>query len=119
MIFYVADDDKSTQTLCRLILQRMNVARDIRLASNGQQVWEQLQEDSDEERKVVFLDLNMPVMDGAQFLKEIESNPLKGVEVYLMLTNDLKADDRYLMDNPFVKGALSKPLDPVKIQNIL
>jgi CheY-like chemotaxis protein len=63
----VVDDDPAVRQLAQIILRTEGY--DVRAASNGLEALEEIQE---AQPSVVLLDLQMPVMDGRAFFKEID-----------------------------------------------
>jgi len=62
---------------------------------------------------VIFLDINMPIMDGFQFLDEFEKIPLKyreNTRVVMLTTSINPIDIESSKKNKHVKGFLNKPL---------
>lgn len=64
--------------------------------------------------RVIFLDLNMPVMDGFGFLNEFESFPekVKKTSHIIVLSSSMSPEDiNRASVNPLVKKYLNKPLN--------
>ena len=79
-------------------------ALDLLLGRNGQAALRPLPE-------VILLDLNMPRMNGAEFLAELRAHPdLAHLTVFITTTSDLDAD-RLNAQNLGVSGYILKPLD--------
>ncbi len=69
----VIDDDPITVFGIKKMLNALNVSEDIRTYANGKLAIDdikQMIEDKQPVPEVIFLDINMPIMDGWQFLEE-------------------------------------------------
>lgn len=122
------DDDEPTNFLNRVTLEQAGCARHIRIARSGQEAMEYLRScggDMEEERprpNLIFLDINMPGMDGWEFLGHYRSLPAerKAGIVLLMLTTSLNPDDEIRTRTiPEVAGFENKPLTQPKLDRLL
>jgi len=71
---------------------------------------------------VIFLDINMPLMNGWEFLDEYIKSDLHHIapsKIYILSSsldpNDISKAQRY----PVVSGFISKPLSPDKVNDII
>lgn len=68
---------------------------------------------------VIFLDINMPVMDGWDFLEEFEA--LSGTEnviIYVLSSSVDPADAERARSYPHVKDYITKPLNREKLKEL-
>ncbi len=71
--------------------------------------------------QVIFLDLNMPVMDGFGFLVEYEKLPdnIKSFCKVIVLSSSISAEDiNRASTNPYVMRYLNKPLNEKYLQAV-
>jgi CheY-like chemotaxis protein len=72
--------------------------------------------------EVIFLAINMPGMDGWEFLDEYKtlSDDIKSHIIIIMLTTSLNPDDQERANNiSEINGFLNKPLDAETLQEII
>ena len=121
----LVDDDPTTNYLNRKLLQRLNVTAQVREALNGQQALDLLATscttpDAPTCPALVFLDVNMPVMDGFAFLETYQQLPLaQSPIIIVMLTTSLHPADVQRANQLPVAGFLTKPLTAEKVAQVL
>lgn len=120
------DDSRGTNSLNKRLLEEMNVVEKIHTASNGKIALEYLQQKNEKGNypcpNLIFLDINMPVMDGYQFLeayKKIDKDQ-KAKNIIIMLTTSIREIDINKAQNyEAVIGYQFKPLTREKVNHIL
>jgi CheY-like chemotaxis protein len=77
--------------------------------------------DMDAEKKILILvDINMPVMNGWDFLDQYVELENSRNDRIIMLSSSIDFQDRQRSKQfPFVKGFIEKPLTHEKLQNLL
>ncbi|MEJ7646431.1 MAG: response regulator [Chryseolinea sp.] len=119
------DDDPVTNMInTKLIMREFNFI--VEAYTNAQETLIHLQNliisSPDKIPDIIFLDINMPVMDGWQFLDEFEKLPATLVEKakIFMLTSSIDADD-ILKARAYgsVSDFISKPLTSNKIRLLI
>ncbi|WP_323758123.1 response regulator [Roseivirga sp.] len=96
------DDDDATNFIHQVIIKKSNVVEQIVTTLNGKQALEYLTSSgkySDAQKtlpSLVFLDINMPVMDGWAFIEAYQalSEDIKKQMVIVMLTTSYDPDDK-------------------------
>ncbi|MCL1925779.1 MAG: response regulator [Syntrophorhabdaceae bacterium] len=118
MKILIVDDDKTTRKILSLYLKEGGF--NVTTAENGLNAMEKLGSDT---FQLVMTDLNMPFMDGIEFIKAIKANPGTAHIPALMLTAETDGEEK---DRAFKAGAdgyLSKPVTAeelaVKIRQML
>jgi len=69
----------------------------------------------------IFLDLSMPIMDGFQFLDEYNNlniDAIRKIKIYVLSSSILTTDIKKALENSFVSGFISKPIDSKKLREI-
>ena len=118
------DDDEPTNFLNKLTLEQAGCARHIRVAPGGQAALDYLRGNSEEYLRpdLIFLDINMPAMDGWEFLEKYRelSQEKKSHTVLIMLTTSLNPDDeKRTLAIPEVSGFEHKPLNQARLEGLL
>ena len=98
-ILLIDDDNSSNFFHKRLLTKKTDFAENVIVANDGKEGIELLKKNKNGEGitpDIIFLDINMPVMDGWDFLEEYEklAPELKAKTVVIMLTSSLNPDDR-------------------------
>jgi CheY-like chemotaxis protein len=109
-ILLVEDDTVDSMTVKRA-LKDLNVTNPLVRVVNGEQALEYLQNSANAGPCVILLDLNMPKMNGVEFLKIAKADDkLKYIPVVVLTTS--KADqDRFECFNSSAAGYIVKPVD--------
>ncbi|WP_083098259.1 response regulator [Pseudophaeobacter leonis] len=95
--FLIVDDDEVSIMKIKRAIKKANLGNPVFVAMDGIEALEMLRGDAGQERitqpYIVTLDINMPRMDGHEFLKEIREDPnLHNVVVFVLTTSNSEAD---------------------------
>lgn len=122
----LVDDDQTTNFLNQLLLNKLAVADKLLTAHDGAQALELVQQHCSTEAgaacpSLILLDVNMPGMNGMQFLEAYHRLPLAQQQaiVIVMLTTSLHPRDLERAQQFNVHGFLSKPLTAEKVDSLL
>lgn len=122
MKVFIIDDEQVSIFLVRGMLELEGIAEGVEAFMSAVEALQALIERNKENRPdVILLDLNMPVMDGWQFLDTIrtfEPGFMGKCKVYI-LTSSLDHSDLLRVQNyPDVAGYLHKPISSEDIKKI-
>ena len=116
----LVDDDKAFNFVTRMMLKE-NIA-DCRVseALNGQQALDHLMK-QDKSPDIILLDLNMPEVNGFEFLEEFEKLDQRFSEtrIFVLTSSLLDEDKAAVLSHKVVKGYFDKPLTESHIAKIL
>jgi CheY-like chemotaxis protein len=124
----LVDDDYISNFLNKLLIRDMNLTDKTFFASNGEEALDFIRkncvitEGKEDENTLdlVLLDINMPVMDGFEFLEEYNRIENKRNNIYIvMLTSSSDYKDMQEAKKYNVAGFLNKPLTEEKINNVI
>lgn len=121
----LVDDSEITNFLHERLFERRELFDQVLMAANGAKALDALARHRDEfgsaNPVLVLLDLNMPVMNGFQFLEAFRALPpeqQQGV-VVVVLTSSENAQDLDRASALPIAGLLIKPLDEEKIDTLM
>lgn len=91
----LVDDDEGTNFLHKLVVESANVTENILIALDGEEALEIIinAENKYPIPDLVFLDINMPRMNGWEFLEELNKIDKQKPSIIVMLTASLNPDD--------------------------
>jgi len=109
-ILLVEDDRVDAMTVTRA-LKEIHVTNPLQIVENGEVALGYLRDPKNEKPGIILLDLNMPKMNGIEFLKVIKNDEaLKRIPV-VVLTTSKDEQDKVDSFNFSVAGYMVKPVD--------
>jgi len=123
--FMVIDDDKTTTILCQHALRKFSNVTPLMTFMDPELALNAIREEYGVKDAyiptVMFLDINMPVMTGWDFLeafKDFSIEVRKQFTIYILSSSIDQRDETRSKLNPFVSGHISKPLKLESIKQI-
>ena len=119
----LVDDDETTNFVNQMLLKDMGVTEQVLTAHNGQEALELIQQRCRQGLcpELILLDINMPVMNGFEFLEEFEQLEFANKQsvVIVMLTTSLNPQDMNHLQKLPNDGFLNKPLTEKMVKEVL
>jgi CheY-like chemotaxis protein len=117
---YIIDDDSIFVFVMKKLLEKHHNFGTIVDFKNGLEALEVLMNKDAELPSVILLDLNMPLIDGWQFLDKLETYPFKDQLTVFILSSSIDYNDIEKSKNySIVKNFVSKPINHEKLDKIL
>jgi len=112
----LVDDNETDNFISKRIIELANYADKIIIKNSGKLALEYLEQEKNNPENLpdlIFLDINMPVVDGFVFLYEFEqlSETVKQkCKIAILSSSDSKNDIERVINNEFVVRFVTKPL---------
>lgn len=120
----LVDDDKICNFITESTLNRMGIAKEVHLALNGQEALDLFNSYFQGDVAVpdiIFLDLNMPIMDGFQFIDAFKKLdfPKKENILIVILTSSMNPSDIQKAKSLGIDHYMTKPINEEKVLALL
>ena len=116
-ILLVEDDKIDAKNVLRAFKEN-NISNPIYLTTNGEEALKYLRNDGEygdprdaPRPSLILLDINMPIMNGIEFLKVVKQDPSLRTIPVVMLTTSQEESDRVESYQLGVAGFIVKPVD--------
>jgi two-component system chemotaxis response regulator CheY len=119
------DDDEIFQFITTRLIERANLAKELKQFYNGDTALHYLNDHAENEEDlpdIILLDINMPVIDGWMFLdafKTLENKLKKIITIYMVSSSIAPEDISRAKANPLVKDYLVKPVSMETLHDVL
>ncbi len=121
----LVDDDEINNFISIKLIKKALITSEIMACLNGKFAIEQLvdiqKKDPDTLPDFILLDINMPIMNGWEFLdeyKRLNIDPLGKTKIYIISSSVFSNDINKARSYPLVKSFISKPLSVEKIKEM-
>ncbi|MFT3840706.1 MAG: response regulator [Myxococcaceae bacterium] len=107
----IVDDDEIDVMNVKRAFEKANIASDVYVASDGVEGLELLRSGSvPKQRRMVLLDINMPRMNGLEFLRELRADPVLSATPVVVFTTSNDERDVSEAYRQHVAGYMLKPV---------
>lgn len=121
----LVDDDSINNFVNQTLIAKLNITGNVITALNGEEALKHVRQYCSVSDRccpdLILLDINMPVMDGFDFLEEYSKLDFsnKNQVVIIVLTTSSNPKDIEKIEQYKVNGFINKPLTEEKLRNIL
>ncbi len=112
----LVDDNDTDNFISKRIIELSKFASRIEVKNSGKSALQYLEENKNNPQNLpdlIFLDINMPIVDGFVFLFEFEMFPesvKNKCKIAILSSSDNKRDIEKIVDNDYVIKFITKPL---------
>jgi CheY-like chemotaxis protein len=100
-------------------LKEIHVTNAVVHCENGESAWNYLEDKTNDKPCIILLDLNMPIMNGIEFLQAIKNDERFRRIPVVVLTTSGEEQDKLNSFNLGVVGYMSKPVDYRKLVEVM
>lgn len=117
---YIIDDDKIFVFVLKKYLEKNENFNQVFDFKNAEEVLNLLSDENEQLPDIILLDINMPVIDGWQFLEQIEQLPNKEKLNVFIMSSSIDANDiEKSRSFSTVKDFISKPINNDKLNKLI
>jgi CheY-like chemotaxis protein len=119
------DDDKFTNFYNEKIVKKHNTFDSVKSVNSGADALSYLQKAMDglvDKPDVIFLDINMPAMNGWEFLEEyimLDKNFTSSIKIVMLTTSSNPSDQERASESCLINNYINKPLSTSLLDEVL
>ncbi|PIB34732.1 two-component system response regulator [Reichenbachiella sp. 5M10] len=115
----LVEDDKVDQMTVKRGLFHLKMENELIIKQNGLEALEYLNDKSNTRPGIILLDLNMPKMNGIEFLHEVKKDASHQLIPVIVMTTSTQDQDRIDSFQEQASGYMVKPVDYPQFLNTL
>jgi CheY-like chemotaxis protein len=115
----LVEDDRVDAMTVKRALKDINVTNPLTIVCNGEEALEFLRDKKNKKPGIILLDLNMPKMNGIEFLKIVKQDDLLKMIPVIVLTTSRQDQDKIDSFRLSVAGYMIKPVDYLQFVQVV
>jgi CheY-like chemotaxis protein len=115
----LVDDDYVTNYLTERQLKNALIAKSVKAVKNGEEALTYLAEPANKTPELILLDINMPEMDGFEFLKYFKKMTLEKDIRIVLLTAAIDSDRKKKLNSFGFHEIIEKPFTIIKLDEVI
>ena len=118
----LVDDNAADNRYHKIIIKAMNITEHIEIALDGEEAINFLKKESQTPPEIIFLDINMPKMNGWEFLdvyQELKAEQRANVMIVMLTTSSNPDDEKKAKQISEVTSFKTKPLTEEMLTELL
>lgn len=124
----IVDDNEVDRYILERYIEKCQSDAILKTFINGREVMEFIKKEIHQNKahniKLMFLDINMPILDGFGVLDELndlvaKEPQLKELKVVMVTSSTIQEEIKKAKSYPFVKGYIFKPVDEQKLKEFI
>lgn len=110
----IVDDDNIFQFTTKIKIEKLLLAKEVLVFNDGEEIFNYLKEtDVNDLPSILLLDINMPLVDGWDFLelyKSVDEEKQKGIKIFMLSSSINPVDVEKAKENQHVLDYITKPI---------
>ncbi len=119
----IVDDDSIFQFTTKVKIEKLQLAEAVIIFNDGEEVFEFLRDEPESQLpNIILLDINMPLVDGWDFLElytKIPEDKRNRMKIFMLSSSINPVDVEKAGENPFVEDYITKPITDENLTRIL
>jgi CheY-like chemotaxis protein len=115
----LVEDDVVDHMLVKRAFKNLDITNPLIIFTNGEEALEHLRDKSNPTPCIIIIDLNMPKMNGIEFLKIIKEDRVLKIIPVIVLTTSKEEQDKTECFKLGVAGYMIKPVEYVKFVELM
>ncbi|MDX1904325.1 MAG: response regulator [Thermonemataceae bacterium] len=118
-LYFVIDDDKINNLVCESVIRKADLNGKVMSFLRAEDALKYINNTSNQQPDVIFLDINMPGMDGWEFLEKYLQMPQGKAHIFMLSSSINQGDFEKAKRYPRVLDYIVKPFSKEKLQQSL